>query len=85
MGSLGIAPPEKTGDGALFPALVVAIGQTGRRVVEQLKHVIRDRYGHPDRVPNVRFLYIDTDPPRPPAPCRTIRRHWPRARSSSPA
>ena len=62
MGSLGIAPPEKTGDGALFPALVVAVGQTGRRVVEHLKLVIRDRYAHPDQVPNVRFLYIDTDP-----------------------
>ena len=28
MGSLGIAPPEKTGDGVLFPALVVAVGGT---------------------------------------------------------
>ena len=62
MGSLGIAPPEKTGDGALFPALVVAVGHTGRRAVEHLKLVIRDRYSNPDQVPNVRFLYIDTDP-----------------------
>jgi serine/threonine protein kinase len=67
MGSLGIAPPEKTGDGALFPALVVAVGHTGRRVVEHLKLVIRDRYGHPDQVPTVRFLYIDTDPDVAPA------------------
>jgi hypothetical protein len=62
MGSLGIAPPEKTGDGALFPALVVAVGQTGRRVVEQLKRDIIDRYAAADKVPNVRILYIDTDP-----------------------
>lgn len=61
MGSLGIAPPEKTSDGVLFPALVVAVGQTGRRLLEAFKLVIRDRYGHPDKVPNVRFLYIDTD------------------------
>lgn len=62
MGSLGIAPPEKTGDGALFPALIVAVGQTGRRVVEQLKRAITDRYSTTEKVPNVRILYIDTDP-----------------------
>ncbi len=61
MGSLGIAPPEKTGDGPLFPALVVALGQSGKRVLELLKHLIGEHYFHPDKVPNVRFLYIDTD------------------------
>src|SRR5207253_3245323 len=58
MGSLGVAPPEKTGDGALFPALVVAVGATGRAVAERLKRVIGDRYGNPALVPNVRFLYV---------------------------
>jgi len=67
MGSLGIAPPEQTGDGALMPALVVAVGQSGRRVLEQLKLVVRDRYGHPDQVPNIRFLYVDTDPTAAPS------------------
>lgn len=62
MGSTGIAPPEKSGDGALFPALVVAIGHTGYRVAEHLKRVIAERYGSAERVPNVRILYIDTDP-----------------------
>lgn len=62
MGSLGIAPPEKTGDGALFPALIVALGHTGYRVAEELKRTITDRYGSAERVPNVRILYIDTDP-----------------------
>jgi serine/threonine protein kinase len=62
MASLGVAPPERTGDGALFPALVVGVGATGRAVIERLKRVIRDRYGNPDLLPNVRFLYIDTDP-----------------------
>ncbi|HEV3386440.1 MAG TPA: tubulin-like doman-containing protein, partial [Gemmata sp.] len=61
MGSLGIAPPEKNGDGVLFPALVVAVGQTGRRLIESLKLVIRDRFGHPDKLPHIRYLYIDTD------------------------
>jgi serine/threonine protein kinase len=62
MGSLGIAPPEREGDGSLFPALVIGLGQTGKRVVEQFKRLVRDRLVHPDRVPNVRCLYIDTDP-----------------------
>ncbi len=61
MGSLGIAPPEKNGDGVLFPALVVAVGQTGRQLLESLKLIIRDRFGHPDKVPHIRYLYIDTD------------------------
>jgi eukaryotic-like serine/threonine-protein kinase len=61
MGSLGIAPPEKTGDGSLFPALVVAVGRTGRRVAEQLKRAIADRYGSAERVPTVRVLCVDTD------------------------
>ena len=62
MGTLGIAPPEKSGDGALFPALIVAIGQTGRCAVEELKRAIADRYGSPERTPNIRILYVDTDP-----------------------
>ena len=62
MSALGIAPPERTGDGVLFPALVVAVGQTGRMVAEQLRRVIRAHHGSTDRVPNVRFLAVDTDP-----------------------
>ena len=62
MGSLGIAPPEKTGEGILFPALILAIGQTGKRVVESFKKLVCDRYAHPDKTPNIRYLYIDTDP-----------------------
>ena len=62
MHSHGVAPPEKNGDGVLFPALVIAVGHLGRTVVETLRTVISDRHGTPDRVPNVRFLYVDTDP-----------------------
>ncbi|MCS6865876.1 MAG: tubulin-like doman-containing protein [Gemmataceae bacterium] len=62
MGSLGLAPPEKTGEGVLLPALIVALGQTGRRVVEQFKRLIAARYGSPARTPHIRTLYIDTDP-----------------------
>ncbi|MBN9517919.1 protein kinase [bacterium] len=62
MNALGIAPPERSGDGALFPALVVAVGGIGRQIADQLRQVVSDRYGHPDKVPNLRFLAIDTDP-----------------------
>ncbi|MDB5308063.1 MAG: hypothetical protein JWO38_2265 [Gemmataceae bacterium] len=72
MTGLGIAPPEKNGDGVLFPALVVGVGHLGRVVVESLRGVIRDRYGHPDRVPNVRFLYVDTDPEAGAPPARPM-------------
>ncbi|HEY1190092.1 MAG TPA: tubulin-like doman-containing protein, partial [Gemmata sp.] len=68
MGSLGIAPPEKSGDGALFPALVVVLGHTGLRVAEHLKRIVADRYASTERVPNVRILYIDTDPATGSAP-----------------
>jgi serine/threonine protein kinase len=67
MGSLGIAPPERSGDGELFPALVVALGQTGRRAAEQFKQLVAENFGHTDRVPNIRFLFIDTDPSAVPA------------------
>ena len=62
MSTLGIAPPEKTGDGVLFPALVVAVGQTGLAVLKKLRQLVRDQYGSLDVVPTLRFLYLDTDP-----------------------
>ena len=71
MGSLGVAPPERTGDGSLFPALVVAVGQVGKRVVERLKHLLRERWGDAERVPNVRVLHIDTDPEPVPGQAQT--------------
>ncbi len=62
MSSLGIAPPEKTGPGVLFPALIVAVGQTGLAVVRALRAMIRDGFESVDAIPHVRFVYIDTDP-----------------------
>ncbi len=62
MSSLGIAPPEKTGVGVLFPALVVGVGQTGLAVIQKLRQIIRDRFVTTETIPNVRFLYLDTDP-----------------------
>lgn len=62
MNSLGIAPPEKNGDGTLMPTLVVGVGHLGKLVLESLRTVVADHFGSLDRVPNVRFLFIDTDP-----------------------
>ena len=74
MSTLGIAPPEKTGDGVLFPALVVGrrADRAGRRS-QKLRQLVRDRFGSPDAVPHVRVPV-----PRH-RPGRGRRRH-PRAR-----
>jgi serine/threonine protein kinase len=62
MKTLGIAPPEKTGSGVLFPALLIGIGQTGLSLLFSLRRLIRERYGRSDVLANLRFLFIDTDP-----------------------
>lgn len=67
MNSAGVAPPEKTGDGVLLPTLVIGAGHLGRLVVDGLQTVIADRFGTLERVPQVRFLSIDTDPAEAPA------------------
>ncbi len=61
MGALGIAPPERTGDGVLFPVVVVGLGRTGLEVIRHLRRMIRDRFVRCEAVPTVRFLYLDTD------------------------
>jgi serine/threonine protein kinase len=67
MSSLGIAPPEKGGEGVLVPALVIGVGQTGRRVLEAFKHLIVTRHGSLEKLPHLRLLGIDTDPEAVPA------------------
>ncbi len=54
-------PVERTGDGSLFPALVVGLGGTGAAVLRKLAQLIADRFGRP-RLPHLQFLYVDTDP-----------------------
>ncbi len=61
MGQMGIAPPPKTGDGVLFPALVVGVGQIGLAVLRKFRRLLADRFGAADALPTVRFLFIDTD------------------------
>jgi hypothetical protein len=56
------APAELRGDGCLFPAVVVGIGQVGMLALQRLRAELHDHFGSPSRVPNVRLLLIDTDP-----------------------
>jgi hypothetical protein len=56
------APAEFHGDGCLFPAVVVGIGQVGMLVLRRLRAELHDQFGPPARLPNVRLLLVDTDP-----------------------
>jgi hypothetical protein len=50
------------GDGVLFPALVIGIGQVGLEVLQRLRQSLTERHGQLSRVPTFRLLFIDTDP-----------------------
>ena len=56
------APPEVTGDGALFPALVVGVGAVGLTVLQRLRENLHRRFGSLANVPHLRLLLLDTDP-----------------------
>src|SRR5436190_466474 len=56
-----VAPPEQTGPGALFPALVVGLGHFGLLVLQRLRRTLRERFGNTS-LPHLRMLYIDTEP-----------------------
>jgi hypothetical protein len=56
-------PPRKLeGDGALFPALVIGLGSLGLAVLQRLREQIYEQFGTPEALPQVRLLYVDTDP-----------------------
>jgi len=55
------APPERRGDGVLFPALFVGLGGCGMRALAGLRDMMRAKFNH-DRLPNTHWLAIDTDP-----------------------
>jgi serine/threonine protein kinase len=52
--------PERTGDGILFPALIVGVGQFGISIVRDLRQLVAERFGSPT-LPHFRWLCIDTD------------------------
>jgi serine/threonine protein kinase len=55
------APPEVHGDGVLFPALVIGLGQMGLHVLQQTREALAASLGSLDPVPHLRFLLLDTD------------------------
>jgi serine/threonine protein kinase len=59
---VGKAPPEVNGDGALFPALVLGVGQVGLNVLQRLRANLTQRFRSLDAVRNIRLLLLDTDP-----------------------
>ncbi len=56
------APPERTGPGALLPAVVIGVGTVGDRVVRYLRHAVGEQFGESDAIPHLRLLTVDTDP-----------------------
>jgi serine/threonine protein kinase len=47
--------------GALRPTLVIGVGGLGRRALLELRCRFLDRFGDLDRLPMIRFLYLDSD------------------------
>ncbi len=58
--SLGIAPPEKNGEGVLMPVYIVGAGKVGLQVMQRLRAYLHDRLGRGD-FPHWKWLFIDTD------------------------
>lgn len=57
--------PQVQPDGVLFPALVIGLGQAGLAVLQRLRETCYENFGAADALPNIRWLYIDTDPAAP--------------------
>jgi serine/threonine protein kinase len=55
-------PPEIKGDGCLFPALVVGVGQSALGVLQRLREGVQERFGSLAQLPQLSTLLIDTDP-----------------------
>jgi hypothetical protein len=60
MSQLGmtVAQPQT---GALRPTLVIGVGSFGRRALQELRCRFLDRFGDLDKIPLIRFLYLDAD------------------------
>jgi serine/threonine protein kinase len=54
--------PETTGEGVLFPSLILGLGGLGREVQQQLRKSLRRRGGPKETWPHIRLLHLDTDP-----------------------
>jgi serine/threonine protein kinase len=56
------APPEINGPGALFPAVVLGLGQVGMAVLQRLREHLHAQVGPAAQLSNLRLLLLDTDP-----------------------
>lgn len=57
---LGITVPQPQ-TGSLRPTVIVGVGGFGRRALLELRCRFLDRFGDLEKLPLVRFLYVDTD------------------------
>jgi serine/threonine protein kinase len=55
-------PAEATGDGILFPTLIVGLGQMGLQLLQRLRQRLVTEFGALEQVPCLRLLLLDTDP-----------------------
>jgi hypothetical protein len=55
------APSEATGEGTLFPALIIGLGHLGLGVLRRLRAELTDRFGS-ETLSHLRLLYMDCDP-----------------------
>jgi serine/threonine protein kinase len=56
------APAEITGDGSLFPSLIIGVGAVGMTVLQKLRENLCRRFGSIGQAPHLRLLLLDTDP-----------------------
>jgi serine/threonine protein kinase len=59
--SLGLTVAQPN-TGALRPTLLIGVGAFGRQALLELRCRFLDRFGDLEKVPVLRFLYVDTDP-----------------------
>ena len=53
---------ELAGEGVLLPALVIGLGYTALQVLRHFRHGMVERFQCLENLPNIRLLFLDTDP-----------------------
>ena len=62
MGSDRKTVAKMQSEGVLLPSLVIGLGHHGLRSLKEFRRNSHERFGSGDALPNVRLLYLDTDP-----------------------
>ncbi|QVL32823.1 protein kinase [Telmatocola sphagniphila] len=57
-----IVIPEITGDGCIRPIIMIGLGGTGLKIMKEFRKQMISEYGLPNNLPNIRMLFLDTDP-----------------------